>query len=192
LKSMLTIVVGLTAYIVGTYFVTKVKMLEFAKVIQCSVLIVLGLTFNNPLLVAGLTDLFLLMRFLYVPIRRDTLEDIKEFVFAKLILKSKTYLMLVLTGGTFLGLSLPAIKNYPTSISVITSITIWLIYLVEKSNWKSFTQRFNKRLERFGDPLEALKDTYESMVLFSPVDGGELIRNRLEMRKNKLNNSKKA
>lgn len=189
---MLTIVVGLTAYIVGTYFVTKVKILEFAKLIQCFVLIILGLTFNNPLLVAGLTDLFLLMRFLYVPIRRDTLEDLKEFVFARLMLKSKTYLMLVLTGGTFLGLSLPAIKNYPTSISVITFISVWLIYLVEKSNWKSFTERFNKRLKCSGDSLEALKDTYQSMVLFSPVDGGELIQNRLEMRKNKLSSSKKA
>ncbi|ODN29791.1 hypothetical protein [Fervidobacterium thailandense] len=190
MRSVLAVVVGLTAYIVGTYFVTKVKRLEFAKLIQCLVLIALGLTFNNPLLVAGLTDLFLLTRFLYVPIRKDTLDDLKEFVFAKLILKSKTYLMLVLTGGTFLGLSLPAIKNYPTSISVITFVTVWLIYLVEKSNWNSFTQKFNKRIERSGDPLQALKDTYESMVLFSPVDGGELIRNRLEMRKNKFNDSK--
>ncbi|MEN3043289.1 MAG: hypothetical protein ABDH59_08365 [Fervidobacterium sp.] len=80
-------------------------------------------------------------------------------------------------------MSLPAVKNYPVTISIFIVLTTLLIYLVEYSNKKSFEEKIRK-FQKTSDQLEALKEAFELMSAFKQINTEELIKNRLEVWKN--------
>jgi len=70
------------------------------------------------------------------------------------------------------------------TISIITLVTVLLLWVVEISNMKSFEEKIKRATEKGGDPIEALKYAYKLMNPFSNVEVDEIIKNRIELFKN--------
>lgn len=165
------------------YITSLVDNLLFSRLITSIFLIAIGLLTKSSILSVLITVFLLFSKTLYFPIKSDVIKDIENYLFNKILLKSQTYLMLVFTGGIFIGLALPAVKNYPISISVFVFLTNFFIYLVEYSNKIKFKEKI-KKVNQTSDPLEALKEAFELMLPFKQFNAEELIKNRLEIWKN--------
>jgi len=178
---------GIIIYIFGVYLNVKINNMLLSKIVQLVALISLGLTISNPFIVVLLTVLLLISKNLYTPVGKDLIDDLKKFLFNKSMVRNSTYLMLVITGGIFIGFSLPAVKNYPTMILITTIGALLLIYVVEFSNYKSFEEKIKMASNKNADQIEALKYAYELMHPFSQVGVEEAITNRIELFKNVRN-----
>ncbi|HRT01742.1 MAG TPA: hypothetical protein P5192_05180 [Fervidobacterium sp.] len=178
---------GFIIYMFGIYLNVKINNMLLSKIVQLVALISLGLTISNPFIVVLLTVLLLISRNLYTPVGKELIDDLKRFLFNKSMARSSTYLMLVITGGIFVGFSLPAVKNYPTMILSTTIGALLLIYVVEFSNYKSFEEKIKTASNKNADQIEALKYAYELMHPFSQVGIEEAIVNRIELFKNVRN-----
>lgn len=180
-------VLGIVIYVFGIYLNIKISNMLLSKIIQLIALITLGLTISNPFIVVLLTVLILMSKTFYTPVGYDLVDDLKKFLFNKTMLRNSTYLMLVITGGIFVGFSLPAVKNYPVVIFATTIGALALIYIVEFSNYKSFEEKIKRASDKRADPIEALKYAYELMHPFSQAGIEEVITNRIELFKNVRN-----
>jgi len=178
---------GIIIYIFGVYLNVKINNMLLSKIVQLVALISLGLTISNPFIVVLLTVLLLISKNLYTPVGKELIDDLKKFLFNKSMVRNSTYLMLVITGGIFVGFSLPAVKNYPTMIFITTIGALLLIYVVEFSNYKSFEEKIKTASNKNADQIEALKYAYELMHPFSQVGVEEAITNRIELFKNVRN-----
>ena len=178
---------GFIIYLFGIYLNVKINNMLLSKIVQLVALISLGLTISNPFIVVLLTVLLLISRNLYTPVGKELIDDLKRFLFNKSMARNSTYLMLVITGGIFVGFSLPAVKNYPTMILSTTIGALLLIYVVEFSNYKSFEEKIKTASNKNADQIEALKYAYELMHPFSQVGIEEAIVNRIELFKNVRN-----
>jgi len=178
---------GIIIYIFGVYLNVKINNMLLSKIVQLVALISLGLTISNPFIVVLLTVLLLISKNLYTPVGKELIDDLKKFLFNKSMVRNSTYLMLVITGGIFIGFSLPAVKNYPTMILITTIGALLLIYVVEFSNYKSFEEKIKMASNKNADQIEALKYAYELMHPFSQVGVEEAITNRIELFKNVRN-----
>ncbi len=184
---------GFIIYIFGIYLNVKINNMLLSKIVQLVALISLGITISNPFVVVLLTVLLLISRNFYTPVGKELIDDLKRFLFNKSMARNSTYLMLVITGGIFIGFSLPAVKNYPTMILSTTIGALLLIYVVEFSNYKSFEEKIKTASNKNTDQIEALKYAYELMHPFSQVGIEEAIVNRIELFKNARNkNSEKS
>lgn len=168
---------------VGVYYTVRIDNLLFSRLMTVAFLVAIGFFVSNPLLSLLLTIILLFSNRVYSPIKSDIIKDLEFYLFNKILLRSQTYLMLVFTGSIFLGLALPAIKNYPVAISIFVLLTTFLIYLVEYSNKKSFKEKI-ERVNRTADPIESLKEAFELMLPFKEINSEELIKNRIEIWKN--------
>lgn len=174
---------GFVIAMIGTYVTVRIDNLLVSRIITGICLIAMGFFISSPLLSLLLTVILLFSNKVYTPIKSDIITDLEAYLFNKILLRSQTYLMLVFTGGIFLGLALPAVKNYPIAISIFVFLTTFLICLVEYSNKKSFKEKIEK-VSRTADPIESLREAFELMLPFKSVNSEELIKNRIEMRKN--------
>lgn len=168
---------------VGVYYTVRIDNLLFSRLMTVAFLVAIGFFVSNPLLSLLLTIILLFSNRVYSPIKSDIIKDLEFYLFNKILLRSQTYLMLVFTGGIFLGLALPAVKNYPIVISIFVFLTTFLIYLVEYSNKKSFKEKIEK-VSRTADPIESLKEAFELMLPFKSINSEDLIKNRIELWKN--------
>ncbi|MCX7653263.1 MAG: hypothetical protein N2Z58_01075 [Fervidobacterium sp.] len=175
--------IAILTIITGSYLSTRLDNLLISRLTVAGFLIITGFLVRNPILSIFLTILLLFSKTLHSPIKKDVIKDLQSYLFNKLMVRNQTYLMLVFTGGIFLGLSLPAVKNYPVTISIFIVLTTLLIYLVEYSNKKSFEEKIRK-FQKTSDHLEALKEAFELMSPFKQINTEELIKNRLEVWKN--------
>ena len=178
---------GFIIYMFGIYLNVKINNMLLSKIVQLVALISLGLTISNPFIVVLLTVLLLISKNLYTPVGKELIDDLKKFLFNKSMVRNSTYLMLVITGGIFVGFSLPAVKNYPTMILSTTIGALLLIYVVEFSNYKSFEEKIKTASNKNADQIEALKYAYELMHPFSQGGIEEAIVNRIELFKNVRN-----
>ncbi len=174
---------GFIIAMIGTYVTVRIDSLLISRIVTAIFLIAMGFFIPNPLLSLLLTVILLFSNRIYSPIKSDIVKDLENYLFNKILLRSQTYLMLVFTGGIFLGLALPAIKNYPVPISIFVLLTTFLIYLVEYSNKKSFKEKIEK-VSRTADPIESLKEAFELMLPFKSINSEDLIKNRIELWKN--------
>lgn len=178
---------GMVCFLMGFYLHARIMNLLVSKLIVGAMLLAMGFFLRNPYLVVFLTILMLFSRHMYTPVQSDLVSDLKRYLFNRTMLRSKTYLMLVSTGGIFLGLALPAVVNYPLTIVLTTLFVVMLIWVVEFSNYKSFEEKIKKAAEKGGDlndPIEALRYAYMLMNPFSNTDVEEVIKNRIELFKN--------
>ncbi|HCI30007.1 MAG TPA: hypothetical protein PKI14_03865 [Fervidobacterium sp.] len=174
-------VVGIALFIAGIYINIKVNNIFISKLVQLFVLISLGYTLKNQFIIVLFTVFLLISRNLYTPIGIELIDDLKRFLFAKTMLRNTTYLMLVITGGIFVGFSLPAVKSYSVTIIITTAVALLLIYVVELSNYKSFEEKIKRASEKSTDPIEAIKYAYELMHPLSQANIEETIKNRVEL-----------
>ncbi|MFN3692279.1 MAG: hypothetical protein ACK4R7_05255 [Fervidobacterium sp.] len=170
--------------IIGAILNTRFENLIISRLFISVVLIIVGFLIKNPFLSVALTILLLFSRTFHSSINKDLIKDLKNYLYNKILLNSSTYLMLLFTGGFFLGFALPAIKHYWLGISSFVIITNLLIYIVEYSNLKSFNEKIEKFMENSTDPIEALKEAYKLMMPFKNVNAEDVIKTRLEMVKN--------
>ncbi|MGQ9855434.1 MAG: hypothetical protein ACUVQF_01740 [Fervidobacterium sp.] len=175
---------GTVVFLIGIVLNNWVSSLLLSRLILILTMIGIGFLIKNPYAVVVLTLLLLPSRYIYTPVGKDMLRDLRRFLSNRAMIRNKTYLTLVGTAGIFLGFALPAIKNYPISISVVIVVAIAVIYIVEYSNEKAFNDRVKMVLGNKSDQIEALKIAYEKMVLFSSTDVDDLIKNRIELFKN--------
>lgn len=169
--------------IAGSIVNTRLESLFVSKIFISIILIIVGFLVRNPFISVILTLFLLFSRTLYSPMKSDAIKDLKNYLFNKILLGSPTYLMLIFTGGVFLGFALPAVKNYWLSISIFVILTNLLIYLVEFSNFKSFNEKIEKYMETH-DPIESLKEAYQRMMPFKEVNAEEIIKIRMEQLRN--------
>ncbi|MFN6991463.1 MAG: hypothetical protein ACK4MM_01945 [Fervidobacterium sp.] len=175
---------GFIIAIVVAILNTRFENLIISRLFISIALIIVGFLIKNPFLSLALTVLLLFSRTLHSPISKDLIKDLKNYLYNKILLNSSTYLMLLFTGGIFLGFALPAIKHYWLGISLFVIITNLLIYIVEYSNLKSFNEKIEKFMEKSTDPIEALKEAYKLMIPFKNTNAEDVIKTRLEMVKN--------
>jgi len=192
LTTLFGLILGSAIFLFGFVLNAKIKNSILSKVVLFLSLIGISYVLRNPYLVVLLTVILLPSRYIYTPVQKELIADLKRYLFNKLMLRNKTYLMLVLTGGIFLGFALPAIVNYPISISVATLFVITLLWLVEISNMKSFEEKIKKATEKNSDPIESLRHAYSLMTPFSSTDVDEIIKNRIELFKNVENKKGKG
>uniref|UniRef100_A0A7V4KDJ1 Uncharacterized protein n=2 Tax=Fervidobacterium pennivorans TaxID=93466 RepID=A0A7V4KDJ1_FERPE len=176
--------VGFTAFFAGLILNIIVSNALLSKVILLLALLGVGAFIRNPYLVVLMTIVLIPSRYFYTPVGKDVIHDLKKYLFNRTMLRSKTYLMLALTGSIFLGFALPSVKNYPVTISIITLVTVLLLWVVDISNMKSFEEKIKRATEKGGDPIEALKYAYKLMNPFTNVEVDEIIKNRIELFKN--------
>lgn len=175
---------GFLIAIIGAILNTRFENLIISRLFISIVLIIVGFLIKNPFLSVTLTVLLLFSRTFHSSISKDLIKDLKNYLYNKILLNSSTYLMLLFTGGIFLGFALPAIKHYWLGISLFIIITNLLIYIVEYSNLKSFNEKIEKFMENSTDPIEAIKEAYKLMMPFKNVNAEDVIKTRLEMVKN--------
>ncbi|WP_448379543.1 hypothetical protein [Fervidobacterium sp.] len=176
--------IGFTAFFAGLILNIKVSNALLSKVILLLALLGVGAFIRNPYLVVLMTIVLIPSRYFYTPVGKDVIHDLKRYLFKRTMLRSKTYLMLALTGSIFLGFALPSVKNYPVTISIITLIMVLLLWVVDISNMKSFEEKIKRATEKGGDPIEALRHAYKLMNPFSNEQIDEIIKNRIELFKN--------
>jgi len=176
--------IGFTAFFAGLILNIKVKNTLLSKVILLLTLLGIGFFVKNPYLIVLMTIILIPSRYFYTPVGKDVIHDLKSYLFNRTMLRSKTYLMLALTGSVFLGFALPSVKSYPVTISIITLIMVLLLWIVDISNMKSFEEKIKRATEKSGDPIEALRYAYKLMNPFSNEETDEIIKNRIELFKN--------
>ncbi|MGC8903161.1 MAG: hypothetical protein ACP5KD_07495 [Fervidobacterium sp.] len=180
----MSILLVLLIAVLGAYLSNIVNSLVLSRMVIIISLISLGFFLSNPVVGSLISIILFFSRTIYTPAKDDPLIDIKCYLLNKALLKSQTYLMLLFTGGFFTGLILPAIKNYPLPISIFTFLIVFLVYIVEYSNMKSFEEKI-KKARQDSDPIEALRYAFELMLPpFKEINSEEMIKNRLEFWKN--------
>lgn len=182
---------GTVVFLIGIVLNNWISSLLLSRLILILTMIGIGFLIKNPYAVVVLTLLLLPSRYIYTPVGKEMLTDLRRFLFNRAMIRNKTYLTLIGTAGVFLGFALPAIKNYPISISVVIVVAIAVIYIVEYSNEKGFNDKVERAFGNKSDEIESLKIAYEKMVLFSSTDVDDLIKNRIELFKN-VNEKRKS
>jgi len=185
--TLFKLIFGIFIFGLGFVLNSQIENSILSKIILFLSLIAIPFVLRNPYLVVLLTVILLPSRYIYTPVQKEIIADLKRYLFNRLMLRSKTYLTLAITGGIFLGFSLPAIVNYPISIIIVTFFVVALLWLIEFSNMKSFEEKIKEAAEKNGDPIESMRYAYKLMTPFSNEDIDEVIKDRIELFKNAKN-----